>query len=91
MTIKLPGTFELEASLLKVLSTAKLSLTSGEIDELVSSDLMLSPEQLELIHVGSRSEISYRLAWVRTKAKQKELIRRLPNNRWEIIENTMNK
>ena len=88
MKNNLPGSSELESSTLRVLSASGGSLKSCEIDNLVIADLKLTSEQLSILHSGSRSEVSYRLAWVRTKAKQKGLIERLPTNQWKLANNT---
>ena len=81
MTEKLPVSAQLESALLKVLREAGGPLKSTEIDEKVALELKLTPEQMAIFHSGSRTEISYRLAWVRTKAKKKGLLERLPTNK----------
>jgi len=85
MTEKLPVSTHLEAAVVKVLREAGVPLKSSEIDEKVVLELKLTPDQLALIHSGSRTEISYRLAWVRTKAKKKGLLERLPTNKWNLV------
>ena len=89
MKSSLPRSSELEASTIRVLTSSSGSVKSSEIDYLVIADLKLTSEQLAITHSGSRSEISYRLAWVRTKAKQKGLIERLPTNQWKLSDNTL--
>jgi|LauGreSuBDMM15SN_2_FD.fasta_scaffold114656_1 restriction endonuclease Mrr len=84
MTDKLPVSAQLESALLKVLREAGGPLKSNEIDEKVALELKLTPEQMAILHSGSRTEISYRLAWVRTKAKKKGLLERLPTNKWTL-------
>ena len=91
MTEKLPVSTHLEAAVLKVLREAGIPLKSSEIDQKVALELKLTPDQLALIHSGSRTEISYRLAWVRTKAKKKGLLERLPSNRWNLITSNSDK
>lgn len=85
MTEKLPVSAQLESALLKVLQEAGRPLKSSEIDEMVATELKLTPDQLAILHSGSRTEISYRLAWVRTKAKKKGLLERLPTNKWNLV------
>lgn len=85
MTEKLPVSAQLESALLKVLQEAGRPLKSSEIDEMVATELKLTPDQLAILHSGSRTEISYRLAWVRTKAKKKGLLERLPTNKWDLV------
>ena len=84
MTEKLPVSTQLETALLKVLREAGVPLKSSEIDKKVAIELKLTPEQLAILHSGSRTEISYRLAWVRTKAKKKGLIEKLSTNKWAL-------
>ena len=84
MTEKLPVSAQLESALLKVLKEAGGPLKSSEIDDKVAIELKLTPDQLAILHSGSRTEISYRLAWVRTKAKKKGLLERLPRNKWAL-------
>jgi hypothetical protein len=85
MTEKLPVSAQLESALLKVLREAGVPLKSTEIDEKVAIELKLTPGQLAILHSGSRTEIGYRLAWVRTKAKKKGLLERLPTNKWALV------
>ena len=76
MDLKFPDQKELEGAVIRALKANQGQATSKVIDEFVVNDLMLTKEQRDKIRQGSRTEIQYRLAWVRTKAKSKGLIER---------------
>lgn len=82
--MKWPTSQELTETLLTVLRDMGGSGTASEIDKAVVSKLNLSVELLALKRDGNRGEIQYRLAWVRTKAKQKGLISRESNRVWKL-------
>jgi restriction system protein len=84
MTVKFPDSSTLEASVLKALKANGGSARTEEIDKFVSEDLKLSEEQLSQIRSGNRTEIQYRLAWVRTKAKSRGLIEKSANRTWKL-------
>lgn len=84
MTVKFPDSSTLEASVLKALKANGGSARTEEIDKFVSEDLKLSEEQLSQIRSGNRTEIQYRLAWVRTKAKSRGLIDKSVNRTWKL-------
>ncbi len=86
MTIKFPESSSLEASVLKALKANGGSARTEEIDNFVIEDLKLSSEQLALIRSGNRTEIQYRLAWVRTKAKSRGLIEKSANRTWKLTD-----
>lgn len=88
MTLKIPTSVELTASLLKVLANHPNGLTVREIDTAVIEDLAISPEAANLIRSGNRTEIQYRLAWCRTKAKKAKLIYRTGPASWKLTSNT---
>lgn len=84
MTIKFPDSNSLEASVLRALKSQNGVAQTKEIDNFVSKDLGLTNEQLELIRSGNRTEIQYRLAWIRTKAKGRGLIEKGTNGTWTL-------
>ena len=45
----------------------------------------LTPEVVNKIHSGSRTELEYKLAWARTLAKQKGLIANAGRMTWKVI------
>ena len=86
MAVKFPDSSTLETSLLKAIKANGGSARTNEIDKFVSEDLKLSAEQLTQIRSGNRTEIQYRLAWVRTKAKSRGLIEKTANRTWKLTD-----
>jgi hypothetical protein len=84
MTSKMPSSVELSASLLKILAQHSNGLSVNEIDQAVIQDLEISSEIANQIRSGNRTEIKYRLAWCRTKAKQQGLVERTSHNTWKL-------
>jgi hypothetical protein len=60
--------------------------TNEQIRAEVIDSLGLSTEAVSTIHSGSRTEIEYRLAWARTIAKKKNLIRSVGPKQWSSVE-----
>jgi restriction endonuclease Mrr len=84
MTISFPTSKSLIDCLLEILNESEVALTSSEIDERIIKKLDLHIEIVSKIKQGNRTELKYRLAWCRTKAKQNGLIERTTNNKWQI-------
>jgi restriction endonuclease Mrr len=84
MTSKMPTSSELNSSLLKILAQHSSGLTVREIDQAVIQDLGISSELANQIRSGNRTEIQYRMAWCRTKAKKQGLIERMSPNAWKL-------
>lgn len=84
MTLNFPDSKTLTDALISVLAEARVPLSSSQIDELVTAKLNLSSEITQVIRQGNRTEIKYRLAWCRTKAKQTGLIEKLPSSQWQL-------
>lgn len=84
MSIKFPDSNTLEAAVIRALKNKNGVAQTQDIDTFVAEDLKLSKEQLEEIRSGSRTEIQYRLAWVRTKAKGRGLIEKSANRTWKL-------
>ena len=85
MTVKFPDSSTLETSVLKAIKANGGNARTEDIDKFVSEDLKLSAEQLAQIRSGNRTEIQYRLAWVRTKAKNRGLIEKTSNRTWALV------
>jgi restriction endonuclease Mrr len=86
MDQKFPSSKMLLDSLVQVLKDTNVPLSSSEIDDKVITKLKLPDEITKKIRQGNRTEIKYRLAWCRTKAKQTGLIKKNSNNSWQLIE-----
>ena len=80
-----PDSARLEASVLKAIQSNGGIASSNEIDVFVFKDLNLTQEQISQIRTGTRTEIKYRLAWVRTKAKNRGLIEKTENRHWRLV------
>ncbi len=82
--IVFPSSSVLENAVIDALKSMGGSGTSKEIDELVLNNLQLEETVLQVMRSGGRSEIRYRLAWVRTKAKKKGLISKTSTHDWSL-------
>ncbi len=80
----MPTSAELSTSLLKILALHPNGLTVSDIDQAVIQDLGVSMELANQIRSGNRTEIKYRLAWCRTKAKKQGLVERKSPNTWKL-------
>jgi len=81
----MPTSNELTTTLLKVLAEHPNGLTVRELDQAVIKSLDLSSEITSKIRSGNRTEIQYRLAWCRTKAKKAKLIDRNSPSSWKLV------
>jgi len=86
MTEKWPTSSELTEAFLNVLSRLGGSANVSELDLGVIKEIKLSPTLSEIKRSGNRGEIQYRLAWVRTKAKQNGLVTREADRNWKITD-----
>ncbi len=84
MSSEFPTSKTLLDNLIESLIDTGRPLSSSEMDELIIKKLNLSHEVVSKIREGNRTEIKYRLAWCRTKAKQSGLIERTANNKWQL-------
>jgi restriction system protein len=79
-----PSTNELTEALLRVLARLGGEAEVKKLDQEVISELKLSETQKNIMRLGNRTEIQYRLAWVRTKAKSRGLIEKTINKSWKL-------
>ena len=86
MSEKWPTSTELMEAFLSALSRLGGSANVSELDKAVIEAIKLSPTLLEIKRSGNRGEIQYRLAWVRTKARQNGLVTREANRNWKITD-----
>ena len=82
--VKLPTSKELNDALLAVLAKAPNGMTTSEMDLAVANLLGLTEEQRTYLRTGSRTELSYRLAWERTHAKKAGKILRVGTKTWKL-------
>lgn len=57
----------------------------SEIESEVISKLQIDPESCRVVRSGTRTELSYRLSWARTKLKSEGKISRASNRTWTLI------
>lgn len=81
-----PTSTELTNALLKALERLGGTGSVKELDHEVIKEVKLSEAQSQVKRSGNRTEIQYRLAWVRTKAKQNGLVIKEANRVWKITE-----
>jgi restriction system protein len=79
----LPTSDELLKATLSAISSLGGKATNGQILSWVIQNLSLSEAQTKIIRSGNRTELEYRLAWARTSASKKGLIRRGGPSTWE--------
>jgi restriction system protein len=82
----LPKYQELIQPLLRSLASKSSALENSEIAAFVAHELGLTQEQASRIHSGKRTELEYRLAWARTKAKANGWIKSRQRENWELTE-----
>ena len=80
----LPKYTDLIDHLLKVLKEAGRPLTNEEIELAIIKNLDIPSSLARLIHSGNRTELQYRLAWARTKAKNSGMIISPKRETWTI-------
>jgi restriction system protein len=81
---ELPKYVDLVKPLLKVLAEAGTPLSNAEIEAAIIKDLQIPESLVSLIHSGQRTELQYRLAWARTKAKSSGKIVSPKRETWAI-------
>jgi restriction system protein len=81
---QLPKYQDLIAPMLRVLGKAEKPLSNSQIVEGVIADLGIPAHLSSAIHSGNRTELQYRLAWARTKAKSSGLIESPARETWCI-------
>jgi restriction endonuclease Mrr len=79
-----PSSQKLTLEMLNVLAESPAGLEVSAIDSQTCKKVQLDSGLHEVIRQGNRTEIQYRLAWVRTKAKGQGLIERTESRRWKI-------
>ena len=71
---QLPKYQDLISPMIRVLTDAGKPLSNSEIEAGVIAELNIPITLSSEIHSGNRTELQYRLAWARTKAKSTGLI-----------------
>ncbi len=89
MESQIPRAEVLEAALLRILRAHSNGMHANEMEQAVIDYLNLPLEVLSLKRSDGRNELGYRLAWIRTKAKNKQLLARLDHGVWVLTENAI--
>ena len=82
---QLPRYQDLIPSMLRVISEAGGPVSNSEIERGVIRELGIPQHLTEVIHSGKRTELQYRLAWARTKAKSDGLISNPSREKWTTL------
>lgn len=80
----LPKYQDLIEPMIRVLCNAGKPLTNSEIEAGIINKLEISNELATLIHSGKRTELQYRLAWARTKAKSSGFVSNPAREIWKV-------
>ena len=80
----LPKYQDLVPALVKVISGAGHPLTNSEIEARMIRELGIPEPLTKIIHSGKRTELQYRLAWARTKAKSDGLVSSPARETWTV-------
>ncbi len=70
--------------ILELIKESSGEISNREFEAFVIKRLALSQNLVELIHAGNRTELNYRLAWARTKASRKGLIKNSNPGVWAV-------
>lgn len=82
---RLPKSGELVTPLLVSLRNGD-ELSNSEIRDRIQIQLAINPNLSTIMRTGGRSELEYRLAWARTKAKNQGFIYSPSRERWKITD-----
>lgn len=66
---QLPKYQDLISPMLQILTAAAKPLTNNEIELAIIAKIGIPGDLVSKVHSGKRTELQYRLAWARTKAK----------------------
>lgn len=83
---QLPKYQDLIAPMIRVIKAAGRPLSNSEIEAGVIDQLGIPTHLSALIHKGKRTELQYRLAWARTKAKSSGLLQSPARETWTTTE-----
>lgn len=83
---QLPKYQSLIPAMVEVISTAGKPISNAEIELKMIQKLNIPAHLVSIIHSGKRTELQYRLAWARTKAKSQGLIISPARETWTAAE-----
>lgn len=82
----LPTRAQIRPVLLALIETLGEEATAAVLDSAVADHFALTPEQRSFIHSGTRTELAYRCAWVRTAAKKDGMLIQTRARTWALAE-----
>jgi restriction endonuclease Mrr len=83
---ELPKSQNLVEVVVEAIKARSGEATLSQIESYVITKLSIPETLAQAIHSGSRTELAYRLAWARTKAKSAGLIDKAGNGKWKLAE-----
>lgn len=83
---ELPKSQHLVEVVVEAIKSNKGEATLIQIESYVIEKLSIPEALVQILHSGTRSELAYRLAWARTKAKSAGLIDKAGNGKWRLVD-----
>lgn len=80
-----PSVNQIYSCILELIDESSGEISNREFETFVIARLALPQNLVEFIHAGNRTELNYRLAWARTKASKKGLIKKSNPGVWAVI------
>jgi restriction endonuclease Mrr len=83
---ELPKSQHLVEVVVEAIKSNNGEATLIQIESYVIEKLSIPEALVQILHSGTRSELAYRLAWARTKAKSAGLIVKAGNGNWRLVD-----
>ena len=84
MSAQLPKSDALLKAVISCLKSNSGAVHIDAIEKYVRQNLKISDEAASVIRKGKRTELAYKLAWARSKAKSEGLIKSQKYSYWEL-------
>ena len=82
---ELPKSQHLVGVVVEAIKSNNGEASLAQIESYVINKLSIPEDLVQILHSGTRSELAYRLAWARTKAKSSGLIDKAGNGSWKLV------
>jgi restriction system protein len=79
-----PTVNQIYLCILELIEESSGEISNREFETFVIKRLALPQNLVDLIHAGNRTELNYRLAWARTKASRKGLLKKSNPGVWAV-------
>lgn len=83
---ELPKSQHLVEVVVEAIKSNNGEATLIQIESYVIAKLSIPEALVQILHSGTRSELAYRLAWARPKAKSAGLIDKAGNGNWRLVD-----